>query len=381
MTERFTYIDALRGLAILGAIAIHASQHSPPFTNYVNTLVQQGKYGVQLFYIISAFTLFLSLSRRRSTELNPVRNFSIRRLFRIAPLFWCAICFYLLRDGFGPRYWLGDDRLVTPFNLIATATFTNGWHPFWINSIVPGGWSVAIEMSFYLLIPYLYRRIKSLETACLFTSIAIISSTIVLKLGQGITICTDKTVWENFLYFWLPNQLPIFGLGLVLFFASDRLKAKLLYLKNRQLLARSIWIFCTLSIGGLSLIPANYLGGLLPIHFLYGLVFLGLAIGLQIYPDRLLVNRFTIYLGKISYSAYLTHFAVLPLVQKAIDRLIDRLNWSLPATIQYLMTLAMVICGTIILASITYRLIELPGQNLGRQLIFRLENDRHQSIK
>ncbi len=369
MLQRLNYIDALRGFAVLGVIAIHSSQHSSPFTNYLNTLVQQGKYGVQLFYVISAFTLFLSMSVRKSTESNALRNFFIRRLFRIAPLFWCAIIFYLLRDGFGPRFWLGDAPAISLLNIIATATFTNGWNPYWINSIVPGGWSVAVEMVFYLTVPFLYQRIKSIGKAGAFTFLTLVLSLVLSKvIGSRIILISDSQLWNNFLYFWLPNQMPIFGLGFVLFFISRRLNMILPNLQHRK--EKS----CLLLIVFLTLCSILAYGKYtLPVNFLYGVAFLVLTVALQIYPYRFFVNGFTMFLGKISYSAYLTHSAILPLVQRLISELSQRWEWYPTPIIHYLITFGLAVPGTLVVSYITYRLIELPGQNMGRWLISALE--------
>jgi peptidoglycan/LPS O-acetylase OafA/YrhL len=39
---------------------------------------------------------------------------------------------------------------------------------------VPGGWSVAVEMTFYLLFPFLFKQIKSLKAALRLTLTALI---------------------------------------------------------------------------------------------------------------------------------------------------------------------------------------------------------------
>ena len=267
MSKRLNYIDALRGFAVLGVIAIHSAQASAPLNNILGSLLQQGKYGVQLFYVISAFTLFLSLSVRRSTESGGVRNFFIRRFFRIAPLFWCAIVFYWWRDGLGPRHWLGDAPGITSVQIVATAMFVNGWNPYWINSLVNGGWSVAIEMMFYLLVPFLFRIVRSLESAGVFVLVTLFLSLMLGKIGSFYIPITDRDLWFDFLYFWLPNQLPVFGLGFVLFFLSRRLDVALPQMnrrveKSRLLLITSAFACFALTFG---------VYRLLPVHFLYGI--------------------------------------------------------------------------------------------------------------
>src|SRR6266545_836414 len=85
-------IDGLRGIAVLMVLAVHTSQRVgnvgldafqfPIIGEFVNA----GARGVELFFLLSAFTLFRSSKAKYSQETNPRRNFYIRRAFRILPL-------------------------------------------------------------------------------------------------------------------------------------------------------------------------------------------------------------------------------------------------------------------------------------------------------
>jgi len=58
-------------------------------------------------------------------------------------MFWLAIPFFLLLTGKGAPAW----------EVATTALFVHGFHPQTINSVVPGGWSIAVEMTFYAVFP------------------------------------------------------------------------------------------------------------------------------------------------------------------------------------------------------------------------------------
>ena len=65
--NRFEYIDALRGVAILAVLFNHVHESTEPVFSiqvptWLNMTQAQGARGVQLFYIISAFTIFLTSS-------------------------------------------------------------------------------------------------------------------------------------------------------------------------------------------------------------------------------------------------------------------------------------------------------------------------------
>src|SRR5260370_35842280 len=97
--KRLGYIDAVRGYAILAVIAVHASQCAPGLGWPLRPLVDQGARGVQLFYVASALTLCFSWYGRA----DGAGPFYILRLFRIAPMCWLAIIFFLSIYGFAPR--------------------------------------------------------------------------------------------------------------------------------------------------------------------------------------------------------------------------------------------------------------------------------------
>jgi peptidoglycan/LPS O-acetylase OafA/YrhL len=101
-SSRFDYIDALRGWAILAVIFAHAATMAP-IQGSLRRFADNGFMGVHLFFVISAFTIFHMLSKHAEQESKPIRNFFIRRLFRIAPVYWFGIIFYIVVWGLLPR--------------------------------------------------------------------------------------------------------------------------------------------------------------------------------------------------------------------------------------------------------------------------------------
>ena len=379
-SSKYRYIDALRGIAIFGVIAAHAAQafiqHGPRMPDGLRALTRSGARGVQLFYIVSAMTLFMSL-QRRVEERCRLRNYFIRRFFRIAPMFYCAMAFFLIHDGLGPRYFLGDAPGVSLANILATATFTNGWNPYWITSIVPGGWSVAVETGFYLLLPLLFAAIVSLPRAILFTVLSLalamwLSSLLIRRCPIG-----SATLWKDFLYFWLPNQLPIFALGIVAFHIHR------IWQDRGGLPARRFWhaaawpahLLLACALACLLLLPfQTWLP--LPGHFLHGLTFGMLVISLALYANPLLVNSFWTWMGKVSFSAYLSHFVIigyLAPLRRPIRRVFRSYGMELSVSENFLVFLVVCIVVTMAVSTITYLLLERPGLALGQRLVRRLE--------
>jgi peptidoglycan/LPS O-acetylase OafA/YrhL len=88
-TSRLVEIDALRGVAALAVVLFHYTTHftklfgaSPPPT----ISFSMGHYGVNLFFIISGFVIFMTLEK----TLRPM-DFVVSRFSRLFPTYWVAI--------------------------------------------------------------------------------------------------------------------------------------------------------------------------------------------------------------------------------------------------------------------------------------------------
>lgn len=370
-TEHFQFIDALRGWAFLAVLAVHVQvpMHLPTWVVLVKTA---GNYGVQLFFVVSALTLFMSYASRRTRERNPAGAFFVRRFFRIAPLFWLAILLYLWRNGVAPR-WNAPTGLGWP-QIASTALFLHGWHPSSINSVVPGGWSIAVEMNFYLILPLCFLLITDLRRSLVAAAVLFILSVAIsaaakrflprffpLDQGDCVTI---------FSYYWFPRQLPIFFLGFVLYFLILGSRASGPARDRRSAGAQALPI-AALMIAILGTLTA--LGDHVPVsYFWYSCAFAGLAYALALRPFVVIVNPATRYVGKVSYSAYITHFLVVGEISRALAEPLSRPLFAHHPAATFLGVYGICLLGTVALSSLTHALVEVPGQNAGRWAIRRL---------
>lgn len=369
--NKLPWIDALRGIAIFSVLIYHTGLQIEDVPDLLQSLTSYGARGVQLFYLISAFTLFMSMSNRKKAENAPLKNFFIRRFFRIAPLFYCACAYFLLKLGLGPNYWVEDGESITIPNLLAHLTFTNGWHPYWINSLVPVGWSIAIEMPFYLVVPFLFKKIKSINQATTLTLIAIIFSRIISFILNKYPLIPHIHTWNNFVFYWLPNQFLFFLMGVILFFlirntttTDDQVEVPSPTSQFRSAIM-PLLLLCLFMIAfsRVTQISLNV------IELICGIGFIGLALFLSHHSFFLLVNSFFCYLGQISYSAYLIHMEIMPIAKNFVQNALSGMQVDLPPTVDFILVFAVVLAGTMAISSLTYRFIEMPGMALGRYLI------------
>ena len=364
--RRLDFIDALRGWAFFAVLLCHSGQliGNPS----LRRLTDQGEFGVQLFYVISAATLFLSMHSRWKRDARPLGAFFVRRFFRIAPMFWLGIVFYVWWYGMGPRVWAPNG--ITIKDIAVTFAFAHGWQPAQINAVVPGGWSVGVEMSFYLLMPVLFFTIRSLRRALWFFGASVIVCEAASHychrwLAAGWPAETMYVV-NKFTYFWLPAQLPVFALGGVLYFILQRKEAS--GTASRPALA---WVLLGLA-AGLACVSSVWTYPLPKQHVAYGVVFVLLAWSLSLHPFRVLVNPFTRHMGMVSFSGYLTHFFVLDMLSPRLPGLFGKLAASGGnAELGLLVALALIV--TLLLSTVTYYLVEIPGQHCGKAFISYME--------
>ena len=144
--EYLPNIDGMRGLACLMVLIYHVSLQveGPSLFADLSVYFERLSHGVQLFFILSAFTLFHTANSWWQATRYPAMSFYIRRAFRILPLWWFAVAldFFLIPGR------------VDVESALLTASFLFGMSQAWFYfATIPAGWSLFVEETFYLLFP------------------------------------------------------------------------------------------------------------------------------------------------------------------------------------------------------------------------------------
>jgi len=140
---RLESLDYLRGLAATSIMVYHliSWEYGP---NPANTFLgRTGVYGVSIFYVLSGLTLQYVYSRDLKT-LRSVRQFFVRRVFRIFPLLWITTIMAILIAGTKPDLSDLALNLTGLFGFIAWDTYFSA-----------GVWSIGNELVFYSLFPFI----------------------------------------------------------------------------------------------------------------------------------------------------------------------------------------------------------------------------------
>ena len=270
--NRVLELDSLRGIAALAVVFYHYTyKFRDNFTHVFSDKfdLSYGHYGVQLFFIISGFVIFLTISKSRSGF-----DFLYKRFTRLFPTYWvCMTISFLVVNFIGRIPDIKSDYLEYFINL----TMIQGI--FRVKSIDGAYWSLLPELLFYFIMVVIFqmRLIKHIKYFGIFW----LSLTVVKLFG------------------WIPSQIStIMNLSFSSYFLSGILFYKIYTgdkaVLNNILILLSFLISCLLNSFTLEIVIVNTL--------IFGSFYLFVF-------DKLsfLKNRFLVFLGTISYALYLLH--------------------------------------------------------------------------
>lgn len=352
--KKFEYIDSLRGIAILLVIGVHILSYfkvdtSMFFPPLLVDYIYDFRCGVSLFFIVSAYTLALSNDRRQNEKHN-IRNFFIRRFFRIAPIYYLAIlCIVLHTLYYNPEY----IKAIPSFWFLSNLLFINTLSPHIIGIIVPGGWSVSVEFMFYILFPILILWIRNTNMSLLWFSITILIASLFHYMYKDDVLLSKFEFMEiNFYY-----QIPIFFLGLLAYNITR---------KNDYKVSPYTCIFLACTCIILSHIPVPY-------YFMWTIAFTILIILLSNCSIKVFSNTILAKIGQVSFSMYILHFFIITIFNQLNIGHIIPITGLVSSLCNFLILYILVALFAFIFSKITYKLIEIPGQNLGKRIIKKLD--------
>jgi peptidoglycan/LPS O-acetylase OafA/YrhL len=297
-----------------------------------------GWIGVQLFFVLSGFVLYLPFARGRATmnSMADCRAFYRRRAARLLPLYYFAALLCLVLNQVPPVH---DLRLPLELVSIAGALFTFAPHGFEPH-LNPPLWSLGVEIWFSILFPVMilaFRRWGAARTILATTLLSLLSRTAGLTLGHGQPILP--------LTMGLTASLEIFAVGMALaeaYVAGIRVRRpRLVTLAGALVLAAAIlagdrlgsWIqvpFADL----LALGFAAVLGGLLSLE--------------RGWLRAAFANRPIQVLGMMCFSLYVWHEPLLRNLFQAEAAPLEDLARTLPIYLFLLLAIA----------ALSYRFIE-----------------------
>jgi peptidoglycan/LPS O-acetylase OafA/YrhL len=333
-------VQLLRAIAALFVVGFHstvlwADKSGPPGHVWNN-----GVSGVDLFFVISGFIMLVS-TRSLARRADGWRHFLVLRLVRIAPMYWLATIAKLAAIAAVPA--LDRHTRPTPWNTVASFLFIPSRDAAGvIRPVLDVGWTLSLEMFFYLIF-----------AIALFFEFD--PPTVVLPVMCVLAALSGLRSAHSPAIFALCDPI-------VLEFAAGLVVARL-WMKGSIVRIPTIVM---VAIGGAGILCLSLAPAINP--FERALVFgsaatatLASAVSLErIVGPR--IPKFFLSVGEASYSLYLTHGFVLPLVGVAVAKT------RLTGTVLGLAIVVACLIASTALALACYRFVERPITDWLREL-------------
>jgi peptidoglycan/LPS O-acetylase OafA/YrhL len=277
-SSRVVELDALRGIAALAVVAFHyTTQYGQQYghTTPLGFGFALGNYGVNLFFLISGFVIFMTLERTRTAK-----DFVVTRFSRLFPAYWAAIgltCIFVYFLGMREQRLPLHDLLL---NLSMVQQILGSEH------LDGSYWTLQVELFFYaqMLLWFVLGQLKRIH--------------LIILLWLALVVGYGELVQHHMHFSYLARELlilrhiPFFALGILFYRLHTRPQ------ENR--LNYTMMGLCLVAI-----VIADP-----PVFLWVGLACCGIFL---LFVNNLLAwmrGAFFVFLGSISYSLYLLHQAI-----------------------------------------------------------------------
>jgi peptidoglycan/LPS O-acetylase OafA/YrhL len=344
-------LDILRGTAILAVVFYHNFD----FVSFFRF----GWMGVDLFFVLSGF-LITNLLLQSVNNKFYFRNFYMRRVLRIFPLYYIVLLsFFLLSPILFSQK--GPQTTFSYYNenKVWFWTYFQNWLmvekgpapvPF-----LSHFWSLAIEEQFYLIWPFILffiRKTKSLK--------------IVISVLITIAIVSRLCTWMMYPHevesyycntFTRMDSLLMGSLLAVHIKEGKGLSANLIHLVIISfilLIAASLFIFSNVDQGNF-LFPT--------IGYTISAIFFSVVLYLFIKKEAILINWFRRldalrFIGKISYGIYVFHIPIYLILASQLSAIVNSFFYSPEYAALFISALSVLV--TIIISAASFHFIEKP---------------------
>ncbi|WP_157486821.1 acyltransferase family protein [Dyadobacter alkalitolerans] len=327
--ERLLELDALRGLAAMIVVLFHYTLG--PNGTMLGFEFRFGVTGVDIFFMISGFVIFMTISRVKHWP-----DFLVSRFARLYPAFWCC----MLLTATVMMYF--EPHLLSLARILANLTMASIL--FGEEYMDQSYWTLLVELVFYfwiflLLITGNIKNIVAMGFS--LTLIIIVFHTFSGHYSKFYELVTRKME--------LLNHFPLFFSGIIFYLIKDGKNV----LRDSVLLLFSLVAACYLhGFGGRSRYHVT------PVEHYSILTFYHIVFALAIFGKLTFLNKAPLlFLGRISYCLYLIHqyigMQLLPILTG---------TWKLNIYPALLITIASVV----LISYIVNKFIEAPANRLIR---------------
>jgi peptidoglycan/LPS O-acetylase OafA/YrhL len=376
IARRIPALDSVRGIAILMVLLYHSNQggfDTGLVGRFVGRLLRLGNGGVDLFFVLSGFLITGVLLDAKGSP-RYFRNFYVRRILRIWPLYYAVlvVTFLLL-----PAFRVPIDPVAAKYQFWLWAQGTNLIQALKDSDLfakLSHFWSLAVEEQFYLFWPVLLffcdRKI-AIRVCFSFILLAWACRLGFVLAGHSVAAvvlmpCRMDSIAMGALIALLARK-PGGARGLVPFAAMSFIVAGGLML--------SLFCLGVVTLGDEAKLLSHFF---LDMWLFGGVLILAIHSSSVTLWGRFWKSNFLRFFGKYSYGLYILHYPAYGLVYRVF--FVEGLSEKFPSPA--LMQIGYIACG--IGASL---LAALASWHLGERQMLRLKDilapnppDRHRAV-
>lgn len=351
----FPNLNGVRFIAAFWVIVHHIEQYKEKF-GYDNQLFYTrfirmiGPLGVFLFFVLSGFliTSLLLVEKERTKTIN-IKNFYVRRVLRIWPLYYFTVFLglfilphisYLNISGESELIKVDFTEKLILYLLILPNIVTGVFKHI---PYLSQNWSIGVEEQFYYFWPWVIRQTKASK---LLIIMILIFTFFYITRSLTVLYMPENGLWKYLNEFIKSLRITCMILGAIgAYFTYFQLNSK--YVQFTFHKGFQVFLYVTLI---LMLAFGVYLPGIN--QEVYALIFTLILMNLAKNPNSILSleNSIFNYLGKISYGMYMYH-TIAVVIGVKISHSFGNSNFvSYP--ISYILT--------IIMAGLSYQYFEKP---------------------
>lgn len=360
---RLAFADLLRGLAALAVVIGHLTFDFlndpqliarvtlseplpgiaiPEIIDRFFNLFRVAAIGVAVFFLISGFVIPLSLERTSTPA------YLLKRFLRIFPAYWVALLICLVALFLSEAFWSKSDWF-TPIDYISNTLLVA--NVFARPDIIAVGWTLQIEVKFYLLAPLIYMALKR----GMLIPVLLCGAAVAGIFWNATALCDNVHIacWDHYRIgarmVWLDAMSMVYMLIGSVFYAHYRG----LISTWRAVLGVVFLFACYQACVSTSPLPIMTMGRHLP--YFWGLAIFACCYALR---DKIALARPFRFLADISYSLYMIHTIIGCVTMRLL----------MAAGVPYLACLVAALALVTTLATAMHRWVEAPMIALGKRL-------------
>jgi peptidoglycan/LPS O-acetylase OafA/YrhL len=350
----FPNLNGIRFIAAFAVIIHHIEQTRFIFkiSNFwfVPAVEVVGKLGVVLFFVLSGFLItYLILKEKEVTKTIAVKEFYIRRVLRIWPLYFLiAFLGFFVLPNFEALHMPGWSSELSRHFLVKIILYVLILPNLALTLFAPvpfasQAWSIGVEEQFYLIWPVLlkiFKKIINMLLGVIVVYLAIKFLLIGIKAAKP-----DLPYMKMVINFWRMFSIDCMAIGGIAAWALFEKKTAILNILFNKYIQLFTYAVLVIFIAKGVYVPYFH-------YEFYAILFAILILNLAANPNSILSleNKVFNYLGKVSYGLYMFHQLAIIISLKTLEIILPDNHIA-----HYLLAIAL----TVIFASLSYYFFEL----------------------